>query len=419
MVLVKKRAAAVLAAVLLTAGCKGEGVESVTPFPKQPQEKAELTIMHVDKGKDGFEAFIQEAEKRLGITIHVKECPDNADNRQAEIATILSSGDASVDVITVNDEMISEFKYKGYLTPLDAEVMTDEIKSHYPEEYLEDMCMADGRVYSVPFLMDVMVFWVNQELLDKAGMQGIETREDMEELSKRLDGQEIFAYGDAWEKSYVYNTLSQFINLFGGDYQDWSDSHTREAASYMKEMLDKGVTSSWQMVDQHEQMLEKFTSGKYGCIFMYSGSIRTLTVGGIYGKDKIHIAPLPDFGEKAVNIAAWQYVLNNASQNKEAAIRFLQYAASYEGSLAYAQAMNAFPARLDVIEGQELNIEGIEEIREYLKGASLCARPLCVNSMPAISSMGSAFQKYVIGELSDEQFYAQAQRIIDRYYEGV
>ncbi len=31
---------------------------------------------------------------------------------RAKIATLLTSGDDSVDLITVNDEMISEFKHK-------------------------------------------------------------------------------------------------------------------------------------------------------------------------------------------------------------------------------------------------------------------------------------------------------------------
>ena len=47
-----------------------------------------------------------------------KKCPSNADNRQAKISTILASGDKNIDLISVNDEMISEFKHKGYLEPL-------------------------------------------------------------------------------------------------------------------------------------------------------------------------------------------------------------------------------------------------------------------------------------------------------------
>lgn len=53
------------------------------------------------------------------MEITVEKCPSNADNRQAKISTILASGDQNIDLISVNDEMISEFKHKGYLEPLE------------------------------------------------------------------------------------------------------------------------------------------------------------------------------------------------------------------------------------------------------------------------------------------------------------
>lgn len=61
------------------------------------------------------------------------------------------------------------------------------------------------------------------------------------------------------------------------------------------------------------------------------------------------MAPLPGFRKNATNIATWQYVLNKASEHEKAAIKFLKYAASREGNIAYAECMKCLPARLDVI----------------------------------------------------------------------
>ncbi len=81
---------------------------------------------------------------------------ENADVRQAKISTILEAGDSSIDIFSVNDEMISEFKYKDYLKPLNDTVMTKELLSSYPESYMQNVPMKDGKVYSVPYLMDIM-----------------------------------------------------------------------------------------------------------------------------------------------------------------------------------------------------------------------------------------------------------------------
>ena len=406
----------ITAVCLLITGCESTGSLSKLPSSSFHEDKQKLTILHINAEKKGFQEFIRQAEEKLNMEITVEKCPDNADNRQAKISTILASGDKTVDLISVNDEMISEFKYKGYLVPLEEDVMTEETRKGFPQKYLESICGADGHIYSVPFLMDVMMFWVNQEFLDQAGLDEIKDMDDIYTLQKSITDPDKFAYGDAWENTHVYNSIGEFVNFWGGDYLDWMNPRTQEAVRSMKKMLEDGITSPAQLVDQYEQLEEKFIKGKYGCIFMYTGALSTFRDANVYGKNKIHMAYLPQFREKATNIATWQYVLNNASEHKEAAVKFLQYAANYEGSTDYAKLMKSYPARLDVIENEDINIEEIDMVREYLKEYTLNARPLCENSMEAISNIGTLFQEYVLGECEDEDFFEQAQKCIDTYY---
>lgn len=119
----------VFALALAVTGCGVQKKEAASDIV--PENRQELTILHVDAGTEGFDSFISQAEKDLGIKIHIEKCPANADNRQAKIATLLTSGDDSVDLITVNDEMISEFKHKGFLLPLEDTVMTEETAANF------------------------------------------------------------------------------------------------------------------------------------------------------------------------------------------------------------------------------------------------------------------------------------------------
>ena len=406
----------ITAACVMISGCGSEGSHSVLPSYSPVEERQKLTILHINAEKKGFQEFIRQAEEKLNMEITVEKCPDNADNRQAKISTILASGDKTVDLISVNDEMISEFKHKGYLVPLEEDVMTEETRKGVPQKYLESICEADGHIYSVPFLMDVMMFWVNQEFLNQAGLDEIKDMDDIYTLQKSITDPDEFAYGDAWENTYIYNSIGEFVNFWGGDYMDWMNPRTQEAVRSMKKMLEDGITSPVQLVDQYEQMEEKFIRGKYGCIFMYTGALSTFRDANVYGKNKIHMAYLPQFREKATNIATWQYVLNNASEHKEAAVKFLQYAASYEGCADYAKLVKSYPARLDVIEKEDINLEEIDMVREYLQEYTLNARPLCENSIEAISNIGTLFQEYVLGQCEEESFFEQAQKCIETYY---
>lgn len=374
----------------------------------------EITIMHVDAGKKEFDQFILETEKVLNMRIHAVECPINADSRHARISSLLASGDSSVDVITVNDEMISEFKHAGYLEPLQADVMNGETASHFPQDYLRKMAMDGEQIYSVPFMMDILMLWVNDDYLKEAGITDVSTPERFRQFLAFDFPEGRYAYGGAWEKTYVYNEIGEFINLFGGDYYDWNNPKTREAVEFLKSCAAQGYAPMDQLLDQYEQLEQKFMDGKYGLVFLYSGSMNTFADAGVYGKDRIHLTPLPAKEGQTTYIAAWQYVLNKGSLHKDGARKFLAYAASREGSRHYAEKMNRMPAREDVIWEEDIDIAGYEEMRDYLMTASLQARPMPENPMEYISVMGTLFQKYVTGEVDLDTFCSNMQKLIEK-----
>ena len=55
-------------------------------------------------------------------------------------------------------------------------------------------------------------------------------------------------------------------------------------------------------------------------------------------------------------------------------------------------------------------------VRKYLREYTLNARPLCENSMGAVSDMGKLFQGYVLGQCEEDSFFEQAQNCINTYY---
>ena len=146
---------------------------------------------------------------------------------------------------------------------------------------------------------------------------------------------------------------------------------------------------------------------------MYSGAMDTFQRAGAYGKEQIQVVPLPQFTRQATNIAAWQYVLNRSSKRQDDAVKFLQYAASREGSIAYSECMSRLPARIDIICEEELDVPGFEGLRDYVENVELKERPLSANTMEDITAMGNLFQKYITDEISQEDFCKKAQQITD------
>ena len=376
----------------MLAGCVKPSAGNGSSEAEQNEDSNKITIMSQDTTYgDAFEKYIAKAEEATGLEIETVACPTNTDDRQAKITTILSSGDDSVDIITINDEMMSAFKNTGYLEPLQDTVMTDEIMAQFPEKYMKDMTMVGENVYSVPCFMDILAFWVDEEKMANAELESIKTKEDFEKYVKANSSDGKYGYGDAWEKTYVFNSIGTFVNLFGGDYYDWTNPKTQEAVKFMYDMMKNGETPLAQMADQYDPMMQKFFDGDYASIFMYVGAIQTFVDSGKYGPDKQHIAPMPTFENKTAYMSTWGYVLNSASKNKAAAQKFLEYAASEQGELDYTAMSSRLPARSDVLNSEELtamDLAGLDDIKEYVNETELLARPMAPQrdgfSFPAV-----------------------------------
>lgn len=158
-----------LLAIVTLYGCAQKGnTDAGDMADHDAMEEAEpvLTVMSLDAEEASYQNYIHEAEEELGITIELQVPDHDANNRMALFSTQLSTGDDSVDVYTLNDEMLCEFKRKGYLAPLPEDLMEESVLSSYPQEYLREICMYEDSLYAAPFYMDIYMLWVNQEDLD-------------------------------------------------------------------------------------------------------------------------------------------------------------------------------------------------------------------------------------------------------------
>lgn len=415
--------------ILLTAACvcsaltgcgnNGDSTQSSTDAVenKGGNKEYDLTLYTINSTDADFGDWLADVEGATGLKINVIAAPTDTDTRQQKITTILSTGDSSVDVLEINDEMSASFKNSGWLEGLDDTVMTEDIRGEFPQGYIEDMITdKNGQIVGVPGYSGYLAFWVNQEIMDEVGISAIETKEDFMKYMEAVSTDGRYGYGGSWEKTYAFNEMAQFVNMFGGDYLDWSNPANREAMEFLHEMVIKGYTSLDQIADKYEQMNPKFNDGKYGSLFMW-GLGTDYDKAGMLGEDKIHMAMVPQFSEqKYIFTDSWSYVLNTASQNKDAAIKFLQYMASEEGMKASYEAFDRYPARKDVAEKIVPETDPSKAI--YSRYANECVvkgRPMLPQTMEFISAMGTIFQSYIKDEITIDDFCAKAQEYVETY----
>ena len=379
----------------------------------------DLTLYSIITTDPEFDDWLANVEEATGLNINVIAAPTDSDTRQQKITTILSTGDSSVDIIEINDEMSSAFKNSGWLEGLNDTVMTEDIVDYFAKGYVENMITDnEGNIIGVPGYTGYLAFWVNQEIMDEAGITSIDTKEDFMKYMEAVSGDGRYGYGGSWEKTYVFNEIAQFVNMFGGDYFDWTLEENKEAIQFLYDMVQNGQTPIDQIADKYEQMNPKAIDGKYGCWF-YWGLGPEYETADMLGEDKIHMAMVPDFsgnGERYIFTDSWNYVLNSASENKEAAVKFLQYMADEGGMEASYQYFDRYPARTDVAEKIVPDTDPAKEIySRYATECTVSGRPMLPQTMEFITDMGTIFQSCMQGNISVDEFCTSAQELVEKY----
>lgn len=409
---------AVMAAGLL-AGCGGGSKDNASSGGGSAKGDYDMTLYSINTTDPDFDEWLKNVEDATGLKIHVIAAPTDSDTRQQKITTVLSTGDTSVDVIEINDEMSASFKNSGWLEGLNDTVMTEDIRGQFPQGYLEDMITdKSGNIVGVPGYSGYLAFWVNQQIMDEVDITTIDTKEDFMKYMKAVSGNGRYGYGGSWEKTYSFNEIAQFVNMFGGDYFDWTNPANKEAIQFLHDMVADGNTPIDQIADKYEQMNPKINDGKYGSWFIW-GLGTDYEKAGMLGADKVHMAMVPDFsgkGERAIFTDSWSYVLSKSSKNKDAALKFLKYMADEGGMEASYKAFDRYPARADVAEKIVPDTDPAKEIySRYAAECNVKGRPMLPQTMEFISDIGTIFQSCMKDEITVDEFCTKAQEMVDKY----
>lgn len=402
---------AMLLCIVILSGC---GTNEPSSLENSDMERS-VTLMTNDITTQGFEDYINEVQRLTGLEIALLSAPINPNDRLAKFHTILSSGDSSVDVLSINDEMLSQFIGEGYLAPLEQTVVTPDVQEQLHMDYITAIASANGHIYSVPQHAELLSFWVDERILQQTEIESITTQADFEKYMKACGDLGIYGYGGAWEKTYASNEIYAFVLMFGGDVMDWTNPKSQEAVKYLYDLVQNGYTPVEQTSQQYEAMMGNFIRGDYGCILMWNTFTQRLIDRDRYGAGEIQMRPLPLFSQEEAYMATWHYVLNRACENNEPAQELLRFFASKEGQMLDAESTQRIPARKDALYDPSLQVEGVEQVKYYLENYKIHARPMAPDTMPFIEGIGNLFQKYIFDEITLEQYCIEADKLVALY----
>lgn len=360
-------------------------------------------------------------EKNPGIKVNYENVPFNDLN--SIIQTRVGSGDPDPDIFTADQPRIAALVKRGQLLDLSPHV--DGVEGVIQSSI--DASTVDGKLYALPISTSSQLLYYNKNLLEAAGldMPSIDPADRMTWEAVREAGtkaQEAGAeFGYMWDQINRYYQLQPLAESAGGgsgigpgqlDIDVTNDGWVKAMTFYSDAFEDghapRGVQPGQTPAVFANGQVAYFVGGPWW-LPMFSGAD-----GLSFG-----VAPHPYFegGDEVTPTGAWSWGVNPNSDNVDAAVKFVKFAAlDPEGALATAKGFPLPPANeatFDAYYADNQTVDGVADlIRSELANTSRI-RPRTTGYVEFEEFMGRAFEDIRNGA-DPADALATAQTAIER-----
>jgi multiple sugar transport system substrate-binding protein len=272
-----------------------------------------------------------------------------------KIVTGMAAKPPAYDAAMIDVIWPDEFIKSGYLLDVTARV-TPEMKSGiFPAAW--NGVTRNGKVYGMPWLMDVKYFMYNKDILTQAGFNAPPaTWEELVEQAKVIKQKGLAEFPISWSWNQKEGVVCDYTALLfgnGGAFLDasgkpaFNNEKGVQALAWMKQTIDDGLTNPGSISSDEMAVETNFLAGKsafaVNWLFQYADSLDA-TKSQIVGK--VAFAPMPvfkaaaDAGIKGASVdGSSSFAIMATTPYPDQTWKFLTYLASNEVQMKYSAAM--------------------------------------------------------------------------------
>jgi trehalose/maltose transport system substrate-binding protein len=260
------RVALLLVVVWLVAGCGRGGAER--------DGTATLVFKHAKilGPSDPVPGLLREFERRHpGVRVQAESMSWNSDDQHQFFVINLEGRGAGFDVMMLDVVWVAEFARAGWLLDLSPWVPAAELAPHFPSTI--EPATWGGRVWAMPWLMNVGLLYYRADLLAKHGLAPPRTWDELvaqmarvraAERDPRLDG--IVWQGKQYEGltvnalEAIWSSGGSVLGADGSVFPD-ADRASRGLAS-LRSLLETGASPAWVTAADEELGRRHFNDGR-------------------------------------------------------------------------------------------------------------------------------------------------------------
>ncbi|MGY6213197.1 ABC transporter substrate-binding protein [Cytobacillus firmus] len=237
----------------------------------------------------------------------------------------------------------------GVVEPLD-EYVTEDFDTEDFEKPMLEAFQVDGKTYGFPKDYSTLALFYNKKMFEQAGVEVPKTWDELREVSKALTKEGVYGFGVAPELARLYH----ITQASGGDVvkEDKANFASPEIVEALKPIVDQHLedkTSAQASEVGANWGGEMFGQQKAAMVIEGNWAIPFLE--DTFPDVEYGTAELPAVnGEKGTMAYTVGYVMNAASEKKEASWKLISYLTGKEGMETWTSKGFALPTRKSVAE---------------------------------------------------------------------
>ncbi|MFC7490929.1 MULTISPECIES: ABC transporter substrate-binding protein [unclassified Knoellia] len=299
---------------------------------------------------ENLKAALPEFEKSSGLKVELTQLGEDQLSDQYNVK--LNAGTSDLDVMMYRPLQEGKlFGKNGYLSDLSEDVKgaSDWNWGDFQPGPVEATTYED-KVVGVPLITETEVLYYRKDLLAKAGYSAPpKTLDELKEAAAKVQAANpgVAGFVARTGKTAAVTQFSSFLYSFGGGWVDDSgkaavnSAEAKQAYAYYGGLLHdhgpKNVSTdmSW------PEAMAIFTQGQ-AAFYPEASSLYKNATDPAKSKvaETVGFAPFPEgpAGSKPYNVPSWALGINEASENKDNAWKFIEWATTKEQTLANQKA---------------------------------------------------------------------------------
>ena len=412
---------------LLGTGAVAGALALGRPLRARAADRVEITFASAKFFGKQTLAEVVEAYNQAQSKVHVTyvELPPPSSSTEVHQALVqqLARRTGTPDVFTQDVVWIAEFAGAGWALPLGEYFDAAAQKDYFPGTI--DACTYDGKLTALPWFVDSGMLYYRKDLLEGIGAKVPETWADLTKAAQAIQKAGKADFGYLWQGKQAEVLVCDLVEVVAsnngailapdGHSSMLNDPKAVEAVQFLYDTIHTSKISPSDVLSWDEEpSRQPFTAGRgaflrnWSYVYSISQDPKASSVVG-----KVGVAPLPHFpgGKSAACLGGYQYGVNAATKNREAAIDFLTWMSSPATQLHFALQLGIAPTRPAVFEDAQLGKEQpfMKELKSVFTGAT--PRPVTPKYAQVTLAIQSGVSKALVSGKVKEELDATAAKI--------